>query len=138
MNELVFIVEDDPDSAEIFEQSLRGAGFKTEIINNGMAASQRLLETVPHIVVLDIHMPGISGETIFTNIRADERLGKTLVIIVTADVKKAEYFSNSSADFVLVKPISFLELRDLASRLHDTYHDTVKNPDEGKNSHPEE
>jgi DNA-binding response OmpR family regulator len=131
MNELALIVEDDIDLAEIFDQSLRSAHFNTEILADGEIALKRIDDVVPHLVLLDIHLPGASGETFFAKVRADPRLEKTIIIIATADARMADQYRESTADFILIKPISFGQLRDLASRLHDYYHGSEKFPDSG-------
>ena len=119
-DKLALTIEDDPDLAEIYDQALRGAGYKTEIIYDGKAAQKRLGDVVPHLIVLDILLPGISGQDLLSQIRADKRLKGTIVLVATADTTMAEV-CRDSADFVLVKPIFFSQLCDIASRLHD-YH----------------
>jgi hypothetical protein len=49
-------------------------------------------------------------------IRSCEQLSQTRVLIVSADVAAAEVLEDE-ADLVLLKPVSFLQLRDLAKRL---------------------
>lgn len=45
------IVEDDRDIAEIFNLSLEGAGFVTEVVRDGQVAFERLAEIEPDVVV---------------------------------------------------------------------------------------
>lgn len=113
---LALIIEDDPKLANIFAEALRGAKFETEIIQNGRAARDRLAETIPAVVVLDLHLPYLSGNDLLYHIRADKRLAQTRVILATADLTLAENL-REEADLVLIKPISFIQLRDLAARL---------------------
>jgi DNA-binding response OmpR family regulator len=113
---LAFIVEDEPDLAGIFSEALMAAGFATEIIARGDRALARLAETVPDVVVLDMHLPGVSGDRILRHIRADERLAKTRIVIASADDAMAEAL-DGQADLTLLKPISYGQLRDLAKRL---------------------
>jgi len=113
---LALIVEDDPDLAEIFSEALRFGGFQVEALGNGADALQRLKEIVPSVIVLDMHLPGASGVEILRQVRADSRLETTRVIASTADARLAETLEDT-ADLVLVKPISFTQLRDLAVRL---------------------
>ena len=63
-----------------------------------------------------MHLPNVSGDTILHHIRADERLANTRVMLATADAYMAENLRDKS-DLVLLKPISFTQLRDLAKRL---------------------
>jgi CheY-like chemotaxis protein len=67
-------------------------------------------------VVLDLHLPHLSGRDILDEIRHDERLTSTRVIVATADPRMAEIL-DEQADLVLIKPISFGQLRDLSARL---------------------
>ncbi len=115
-HEFALIIEDDRSLAAIFAQALQAAEFETEIIQDGRAALERLSDTRPAIVVLDLHLPHISGKEVLNQIRADARLAETRVIIATADPFMAESL-REVADLILIKPISFTQLRDLAARL---------------------
>jgi len=75
-----------------------------------------LKEIVPDLIILDLHMPGVTGEELLKQIRADERMEKTRVIIASADALRAQQLS-SQVDMVLLKPISFTQLNQLAGRL---------------------
>ncbi len=115
-NKFALIIEDDIDLATIFAEALKAAGFKIEIIYEGQTALQRLAVTTPDVVVLDLHLPNVAGTDILQQIHDDTRLTETRVIIATADARLAETLYEE-ADLVLVKPISFVQLRDLAERL---------------------
>jgi DNA-binding response OmpR family regulator len=115
-NPFALIVEDDPDAAAIFAEALKAAQFKVEIIGTGDRALDRLSVTEPDMVVLDMHLPNVAGPEILNYIRAQNRLSKTKVMVATADPSMAEDLE-AKADLVLLKPISFSQLRDLAKRL---------------------
>jgi DNA-binding response OmpR family regulator len=110
------IIEDDPDLSTIFAAALQAAEFETELIRDGRTALDRLAVVAPALVMLDLHLPQISGVDILMQIRAEERLEHTRVILSTANPLIADPL-RSIADLVLIKPISFSQLRDLASRL---------------------
>ena len=112
---LALIIEDDPKLATIFAEALRQAGYKTEFIPDGRRAMERLADTIPAVVVLDIHLPYYSGTEILQQIRADARLAQTRVMLATADALRADQL-RTEADLVLLKPISYRQLRDLAER----------------------
>ena len=118
MSTLALIIEDDEDLANIFAEALRGIGFEVEHIADGRVAEERLKNgTPPFLILLDMHLPHVSGGDILTNIiKKEEHLAKTMVIITTADARMGETYSDM-ADFVMIKPISFVQLRDLTSRL---------------------
>ena len=113
---LAFVIEDDEDIATIFAKAVEAADYEVEIIYLGDVAMKRLQETVPNIVVLDLNLPYVSGATILDTIRADERFHNTRIILATANYALAQSIEDH-ADLVLVKPITFSQLRDLTSRL---------------------
>ena len=116
MSALAFIIEDDQDLSTIFADALESVGYRVEQIKDGLKGQQRLSEEVPYLILLDMHLPHISGADLLTKIKADERFENTTVILTTADARMAEAYE-PMADFVMVKPISFVQLRDLTSRL---------------------
>ena len=118
MSQLALIIEDDEDLASIFAEALRGVGFDVELVADGRAAQDRLKNGVPpFLILLDMHLPHISGADLLTNvIKKDERFAKSVVIITTADARMGEAYTEQ-VDFVMIKPISFVQLRDLTSRL---------------------
>jgi len=118
MSQLALIIEDDEDLASIFAEALRGVGFDVELVADGRMAQDRLNNGVPpFLILLDMHLPHISGADLLTNvIKKDERFAKSVVIITTADARMGEAYTEQ-VDFVMIKPISFVQLRDLTSRL---------------------
>jgi len=114
---LALIIEDEADLAEIYSKALQGGGFETEVIQDGQAALARLAAgSPPGVIILDLHLPYIGGSAILQKIRADERYGKTAIIVTTADNRQAEDM-HGKADLVLLKPISVNQLRELAKRM---------------------
>jgi CheY-like chemotaxis protein len=81
-----------------------------------------LANLTPALVVLDLHLPHVSGKTLLRQIRADERLRETRVILTTADALMAAHL-DEEADVVLLKPVSVTQLRDLATRLRPGYNE---------------
>ena len=117
MSELALIIEDDEDLADIFAEALRGVGFDVEHIADGKLAQERLKNgAAPFIALLDMHLPHVSGADLLMTIKQDERFASTTIIITTADARMGDLYRDQ-ADFVLIKPISFVQLRDLTSRL---------------------
>ena len=113
---LALVIEDDPDIANVFSFALQLAGYTTQAIEDGGLAIEQLNILVPALVVLDLNLPHVSGESILQHIRAQARLAKTRVIIATAKDRAAE-FLHQEADMVLIKPISTNQLMELAARL---------------------
>jgi CheY-like chemotaxis protein len=113
---LAMIIEDHEDAATIFANALRGTGFEIEVIRTGDVALSRLAETTPAVVILDLHLPRVPGTEILRQIRADARLAGIYVIVATAYPDLAMGLEEK-ADHAFLKPVSFVQLHDLALRL---------------------
>ena len=115
-NPLALVVEDHPDNAILFAAALNSAGFETEIARDGYRALQRLDLIVPALVLLDLELPRVSGDKILHHIRADKRLAQVKVILATASDHLVGPLAQE-CDLVLLKPVSFSQLSELAARL---------------------
>ena len=114
-NPLAFVIEDDTKLARIFEHTLKSVDFEVEVLMDGEKAMSRLGEIRPDLILLDLHLPFVSGDRILAYIRGEERLHDVRVIIASADGVLAENLP-ARADTVLLKPISVLQLQRIASR----------------------
>lgn len=112
---LALIIEDESRLADIFSLTLQKE-FEVEVVTDGETALTQLSTLMPALVVLDLHLPHVSGKTILSHIRSDERLSETRIMLSTADAQLAEQLRDQ-ADLVLLKPISIKQLYDLAMRL---------------------
>jgi DNA-binding response OmpR family regulator len=110
------IIEDDADLASAFTEVLHFSGLRMELIQNGSLALEILANSEPDLVLLDLHLPEVSGPEILDYIRNDRRLAGTKVVIVTADAVRAKQLEKT-ADLVMIKPIRFSDLLSLADRL---------------------
>ncbi|HRV90669.1 MAG TPA: response regulator [Anaerolineae bacterium] len=112
---LALIVEDEPRLADLFSMAL-SPDFDTQIAYDGQIALNKIAEMTPEIIILDLHLPGISGKDILRQIKADERLSQSRIIITTADGVVSEEL-REEVDIVLLKPLSMTQLKQLANRL---------------------
>ena len=112
---LALIVEDHLASAEFFATALGESGFETEVIRSGQDALDRLAKVVPDMIILDLNLPGVHGSELLKSVRSDQRMADTHVIITTTHWQEAEEVEQE-ADLVILKPVGFEQLRDLASR----------------------
>lgn len=117
---LALIIEDDRDILALFRHVLDIAGYQTEIVQDGREAMERLKVIRPDVVLLDVQLPGISGVDILKNIRADERLSDTPVVVITAHAEYSDAFS-VEPDLLLLKPVDIHQLSDLVQRLKATH-----------------
>lgn len=114
---LVMIIEDDVSLTTVFTHMLHKANYETEVILDGQEALDRLASVTPHLILLDINLPSVSGTDILTHIRNENRFDETKVILATANPHIAKHVENL-ADLVLIKPVGIKQLFKLACRLH--------------------
>ena len=121
---LALIIEDDDKLSVIYAEALRQAGFDPRVIDDGAEALTAIPTYRPAVVILDLHLPHVSGNEILKGIRQTDSLALTRVIITTADAVLAETL-RAQCDLILIKPISYLQLRDLARQMRAAIPTTV-------------
>src|SRR5262249_38343534 len=84
----ILIVEDYADLAESLTRLLRRMGYAADMVNSGGQAMHYLLNNVPALVILDLHMPDYSGLELLRLIRASKRTSTLPVIIYTSSSDK--------------------------------------------------
>ncbi|MEM7032221.1 MAG: response regulator [Chloroflexota bacterium] len=110
------LIIDDHNLGNICALVFKHGGISAEIVVDGRMALDRLKEVQPKMILLDLHMPGISGQVVLDKIRSDTRLSDTIVVLTTADLVLMQQLQEK-ADLVLPKPFKVEQLRELASRL---------------------
>jgi len=117
---LAVIIEDEPNLSQIYALAVEAAEFSAKTFLNGEEALNALKTLQPSIIVLDLHLPGVSGDEILKYIRSDKRLANTKVILITADSGMASVL-DPETDLTLLKPVSYHQLRDLVKRLREAF-----------------
>jgi DNA-binding response OmpR family regulator len=115
---LALVVEDEYDISLIFARAMQSAGYETEIVRSGDTALTWLSAATPSLVILDLQLPRVPGTQILHYIRTEPRFSDTRVVVATAYSNMAANLQDR-ADWVLVKPVNFGQLRNLAARLRD-------------------
>ena len=107
-----FVIEDHPGQGLVFRTALQQIGFRAELIQNGKLAQDRLHKTAPDFVLLDLHMPGVSGQELLEQMTSDERFADTTIAIASADAELADSLKDQVA-MVVIKPVGFDQLQKL-------------------------
>lgn len=101
----ILVVDDEQETREFISEFLELRGYQVLTAANGLEAISAVKSERPHIVLLDIRMPGLDGIEALQRIRAiDKEVG---VIMVTAvkDEKIGEYALKLGACDYITKPI---------------------------------
>jgi CheY-like chemotaxis protein len=114
----VLIVEDHPTMRGAMRMVLEEGGYRITDAAEGREALGLVREDPPDLVLLDLHVPGMSGAEILDAIRSDRSVAGTRVIVVTADgEEERERMLASGADAYLTKPFSPSALLGAAERV---------------------
>ena len=105
MPKTVLTVDDDSAITELLAMLLRTHGYEVLTANNGEEAIKFIKEKNPHIVVLDLMMPGMDGWQVCKRVRA---FSNVPIVILSAldDPSLIASALDAGADDYLVKPVS--------------------------------
>ncbi len=117
---LALIIEDERDIAALFRHVLDVAGYRTEIVMNGMEALTLLASTRPDIILLDLNLPGVPGTRVLEQVHADQRLVTVPVVVISGHSEMADNLP-FEPDLVLLKPVNIDQLGNLVQRLKSTH-----------------
>ncbi|QMU80050.1 response regulator transcription factor [Streptacidiphilus sp. PB12-B1b] len=108
----MLVVDDDPTVAEVVAGYLLRAGYLVERAEDGRAALERVAETRPDLLVLDLMLPGIDGLEVCRQIRADRATRALPVVMLTAKGDEHDRILGLElgADDYVTKPFSPREL----------------------------
>ena len=112
---VVLHVDDDPMNLRVVEEILGAFGHRTIVASSGAEALTHLGNQLFDVVLMDIHMPGMSGIEAVERLRRSDSPARDLpVIALTADVmtrRRQDYLDLGFCDFV-AKPILVSGLMD--------------------------
>jgi CheY-like chemotaxis protein len=82
--ESILLVDDDPATLELLEETLRSAGYETESVRSGTRALEVLSSKLVSAVLLDLAMPGMDGFEVIRHIRQEPALRELPIFVMTA------------------------------------------------------
>jgi len=112
----ILIVEDDAQISEIVAAGLRREGFRCTQAYSGSEAMLHLAQAGFELIVLDLMLPGLSGEALISSLRGELRSSIPVIVLSARDQldHKLELFARGADDYV-TKPF---ELAELIARIH--------------------
>ena len=130
---LIFVVEDDPDVSRLIEHNLRTAGYEVSTFSSGAPVVSSAATLQPSLILLDIMLPGMSGFDLCRQIRQHEQLSRTPIIFLSARTQEPDrvHAFDVGGDAYITKPFS---PRELIARVRNTlrspagaaYHEVVQ------------
>ena len=119
MNKKILIVDDEPDILFTVAQMLEFSGYEVIKAKDGEECLNKLKETTPDLVLLDIMMPEMSGWDVAAKIKENPKWQDIPIIFLTA---KGDTMSigmgNMAAEDYIVKPF---DVNDLKQRVDSVF-----------------
>ena len=109
---MILIVEDEPDIQELIAYNVEKAGHEALRAYSAEEALDRIRESLPHLVLIDWMLPGMSGIELAKSLRANRRTEGSPLIMVTARGAEHDKLAGleTGADDYMTKPFSPAEL----------------------------
>ncbi|MBL8523887.1 MAG: response regulator [Betaproteobacteria bacterium] len=116
---MILIVEDDEKSRRLMRDVLEHQGYDVMETNQGEIGLELMRKLQPSLVLMDIHLPGISGLEAIREIRGDSTLAATPVVAVTASVmgNARDKIRDAGFDGFEPKPLNLKEFLGTVRRL---------------------
>jgi two-component system alkaline phosphatase synthesis response regulator PhoP len=108
----ILVVEDEPDIAKLVSYNLTQERFKVLTAEDGEQALKAIQREKPHLVVLDLMLPGLSGVEVCRILRERPETAKLPILMLTAKAGEADRVLGleMGADDYLAKPFSPREM----------------------------
>ncbi len=108
----IIVIEDEPDTVEMFAEMMRLSGYQVLKSYGGSAAFEFISTEMPDAVVMDVMMPDVSGLDLLRQLRLDPKVAHIPVVIVSAMglPKDIQEGMDAGASVYLTKPVTYQEL----------------------------
>ena len=126
----ILIVEDNADSRELLVLLLRRLGYEVAEAATGLAAIEQTRATRPDLIIMDLGLPGITGDEATARLKADPSTRDIPVIVNSAFNKEAALVERAiavGAAEILYKPTNLKVLLEVVHRYLSSDH--MNSPD---------
>ncbi|MBF0499541.1 MAG: response regulator [Candidatus Riflebacteria bacterium] len=143
---LILIIEDDPDTLSLLDQTLTEEGYRVEQAMDGQTGLEAIQTLHPELILCDIMMPHIDGFELCKRVRADEKNHTLPILLLTAKDEFGDKMRGfrAGADDYITKPFvigelmarigAHMRIRKLQRRLaysEDRYRELIEHSPDG-------
>lgn len=109
----ILVAEDNPASRELLREILVAHGYEVAEVSNGQEALEKIADTRPDLVLLDIQMPILDGFSVVRRLRQDPRFARLRVVALTAYAMRGDRERALAAGFdaYITKPVTVAAIR---------------------------
>jgi DNA-binding response OmpR family regulator len=109
----ILVADDDPVIREVWAEALNQAGYKTVQARDGREALRLMPKILPDLMILDLRMPGLSGNEVLQQIRQKADLSR-IPVLISSGFSDEVYASGQGLNIVgrLQKPQALTAMLD--------------------------
>ena len=121
----ILIIDDEIDSTVLIGDHLKSFDFDVLSASDGVEGYVLASKEKPNLIILDIMMPNLDGRALLTQIKSDDDLKNTPIIIITATEQYVDSKMKTEIDYLFIKPFNLnffiLKVKELIEELlkHD-------------------
>ncbi len=110
----ILVVDDEPDVVKTLSKAIRRQGFDVVSATDGEQALERVKDSHPALVILDIIMPKLDGIEVLQRIKGDPQTASLPVIMLTARAGDEDMLKGYKygANYYISKPFRIAEVLD--------------------------
>src|SRR6266536_664064 len=116
----VLIIDDDPNTLATLADALMWVGrYKVEVAQDGYEGLIRVGSFRPHVLILDIRMPGLDGFQVCWRVKAEPGSRATRILVMSGHIHgdTEAQVMEAGADVFLAKPVQLTRLQAAVDRL---------------------
>lgn len=117
MSSTVLVVEDDPSVRDVLHLVLESEGYRVSLAGDGLEALTRLDQELPDLILLDLMLPRLDGDTFLAELERRGLWPGIPVIVLSAAVGADRWATRVRADGYVSKPFDIVALLDEVSRV---------------------
>ena len=80
----ILVIDDEPDFAAIVQSNLKKEGFEVDVAYDGVEGLEKVKQTPPDAIVLDVMMPEKDGYEVCSELKQDEKYQDIPIVLLTA------------------------------------------------------
>jgi chemosensory pili system protein ChpA (sensor histidine kinase/response regulator) len=114
----ILFVEDTTEQRDLIAMFLGMNGYQVEVANNGIEGLTQARKLKPDLILLDLGMPKMDGYQMMEELRADETLKDTPVVVISAwaAAKHRERAEAAGADAFITKPFELTHILTMVQK----------------------
>lgn len=114
----ILFVEDTTEQRDLVAMFLGMNGYQVEVANNGIEGLAQARRLEPDLILLDLGMPKMDGYQMMEQLRADETLKDTPVVVISAwaAAKNRERAEATGADAFITKPFELTHILTMVQK----------------------